>query len=175
MVPRPATDRPGSPDVPALGRELALTAKAVRAWVDDAFARHGSSLATWILLQHAAASEQPPSQSQLAGSMSIGGATLVRHIDRLEADGLVRRDPDPRDRRVTRISLTPAGKEHFGELAEIARAVDGELRGLITEREERVFLSVLDRMRAHATQAAPSSEPDIAPTPEPTIGETEVA
>ncbi len=165
MVPKPSTERPGPPSAPAIGRELALTAKAVRAWVDDAFARHGSSLANWILLQHAAASEQPPSQSELAGSMSIGGATLVRHLDRLEADGLVRRDPDPRDRRVTRISLTPAGREHFAALAEIARGVDGELRALITEREERVFLSVLDRLRAHTTTSTSSS----------TSSETEVA
>jgi MarR family transcriptional regulator for hemolysin len=164
MVPPPASDRPdGPPAAPALGRELALTAKAVRAWVDDRFARHGSSLATWILLQHAAASEQPPSQSELAGSMSIGGATLVRQIDRLESDGLVRRDPDPRDRRVTRISLTPAGTEHFGELALIAREIDDELRTLVTEREEQVFRVVLDRLRSHTTTSTPgTSETEVA-------------
>ena len=148
----------------ALGRELALSAKAVRAWVDDGFARHGSSLATWILLQHAAATDHPPSQSELAGSMSIGGATLVRHLDRLEIDGLVRRDPDPNDRRVARISLTPAGQRHFAELAEIAHAMDAELRSLITEREERVFRSVLERLRAHATtrSSATDGETDVA-------------
>ena len=170
MEDRPDPDRVGQPPaVPALGRELALTAKVVRAWVDDAFARQGSSLATWILLQHAAASERPPSQRELAGSMSIGGATLVRQIDRLEADGLVRRDPDPRDRRVTRISLTESGREHFGELVEIARTIDAELRSLVSEREERVFRSVLDRLRTYTAQ--PTSTPSSGATP----GETEVA
>ena len=155
---------PESVPVPfsALGRELALSAKAVRAWADDRLARHGSSLATWILLQHAAATDHPPSQSELAGSMSIGGATLVRHLDRLEADGLVRRDTDPRDRRIVRISLTPAGHQHFVELAAIARDIDAELRSLITEREERVFRSVLERMRAHATTTTTTTETDVA-------------
>ena len=159
MVARPPTGRPAGPDlgppaVPALGRELALTAKAVRAWVDEAFGRHGSSLANWILLQNAAGTDDPPSQSELAEKMSIGGATLVRHLDRLEADGLVTRTTDPRDRRVTRISLTPRGEEHFADLLAVARAVDSELRGLVSEREERVFRTVLERLRTHTTTAA---------------------
>lgn len=191
MVHRPTTDRPtptsgrrsgrpaeGPPQVPALGRELALTAKAVRAWVDDAFGRHGSSLANWILLQNAAGTDDPPSQRELAEKMSIGGATLVRHLDRLEADGLVRRDTDPRDRRVTRISLTPLGEEHFAELATIARGVDRELRGLITERDQRVFLSVLERLRTHTTTtttSATSTARTAGPDPHESSNETDVA
>ena len=147
----------GPPDGPAIGRELALTAKAVRAWVDEAFGRHGSSLANWILLQNAAGTDDPPSQSELAEKMSIGGATLVRHLDRLEADGLVTRTTDPRDRRVTRISLTPRGEEHFAELLAVARTVDAELRGLVTEREERVFRTVLERLRAHTATSTSST------------------
>ena len=167
MVPRPTADHSGGPPaVPSLGRELALTAKAVRAWVDEAFGRHGSSLANWILLQNAAGADDPPSQSELAEKMSIGGATLVRHLDRLEADGLVRRDTDARDRRVTRISLTPLGEEHFAELVTIARAVDRELRDLITEREERVLRSVLERLRTHTTTTASTTTPTTKTTKE---------
>jgi MarR family transcriptional regulator for hemolysin len=168
MVPGSDTATRSPAPAPALGRELALTAKAVRAWADDAFARRGSSLATWILLQHAAASDRAPSQSELAGSMSIGGATLVRQVDRLEGDGLVRREPDPKDRRVTRILLTDAGKEHFDELAEIADEVDSQLRSLITDREERVFRSVLERLRAHTTSCpTPVRSTDSASRPRP--------
>lgn len=180
MVHRPTTNRspnrsPGPPDVPAIGRELALTAKAVRAWVDEAFVRHGSSLANWILLQNAAGNDDPPSQSELAEKMSIGGATLVRHLDRLEADGLVRRVQDPRDRRVTRISLTPRGEEHFAELLVIARSVDRELRDLITEREERVLLSVLERLRTHASTTTSTTTPSTTTITGTTTNETDVA
>lgn len=156
MVPRTAR----SPR-PALAREVSLTAKAVRAWADDRFVQHGHSLTTWILLQHVAAIDDPPSQRELARSMSIGGATLVRHIDRLEADGLVRRDQDPTDRRVTRISLTSAGQDRFDELARIAGGIDAELRGLLSERDERVLRSALDRLRTYT-----SAPPDHANPPE---------
>ncbi len=167
MVSPSTADRPGGPPaVPAIGRDLALTAKAVRAWVDEAFGRHGSSLANWILLQNAAGNDDPPSQSELAEKMSIGGATLVRHLDRLEADGLVRRDTDPRDRRVTRISLTPRGEEHFAELVTIARGVDRELRDLISEHEEQVFHRVLERLRTHTTTTASTTPPTSKTTTE---------
>ena len=140
-----------APPQPALARELSLAAKSVRAWADDRFVAHGFNLTTWILLQHVAAPDQPPSQRELAASLSIGGATLVRHIDRLETEGLLRREPDPRDRRVARISLTDAGHTRFDELADIAASVDRELRDLLSEREEKVLRTTLARLRAHTT------------------------
>lgn len=36
-------------------------------------------------------------------------STITRTVDRLEADGLVRRTPDPDDRRAQRLVLTPHG------------------------------------------------------------------
>lgn len=144
---------------PSLGRELALTAKAVRAWADDAFARHGTSLTTWIVLQQAGADGTPPSQRELAQRMHIGGATLVRHIDRLEADGLVRRDPDPDDRRVTRISLTAAGRRHFEQTAAIATEIDHDLRTALTGREADVLRRALAKLRDRTAEPH-RTEPD---------------
>jgi DNA-binding MarR family transcriptional regulator len=43
--------------------------------------------------------------------MGIGLATVTGIIDRLAAQGLVTRREDPRDRRVRRLELTPAGRE----------------------------------------------------------------
>jgi len=80
----------------------------------------------------------------------------VRHIDRFEAEGLLRRDPDPTDRRVARISLTDAGRTRYEEIAAIAADVDRELRGLLTEREEKVVRSVLGRLRAHTSPPTPT-------------------
>ena len=71
-------------------------------------AEHGGSMATWLVLHHAF--EAPDSsQSHLAARLDIEAPTLVRHLDRLEADGLLERRRDPRDRRVLRVRLTAAG------------------------------------------------------------------
>lgn len=146
-----------------LGRQLAFTAKAVREWFDAALAEHGGSLPMWIVLTHALEVDDPPSQRELADRMGIGGATLVRHLDRLEAEGLVTRVADPHDRRVTRIGLTDAGRRRHAELAVVAARHDAEMQALIDPDEERVFRSVLSRFSDHlSTPDGARSEPPAA-------------
>jgi DNA-binding MarR family transcriptional regulator len=65
--------------------------------------------------------------------------TVTEAIDGLERDGLVRRDPDPVDRRAKRISLTKAGLIAVGS-AEAARRefVDGVFGVLDTEERAQM-------------------------------------
>jgi DNA-binding MarR family transcriptional regulator len=56
----------------------------------------------------------------LAVSFGYAPRTVTEAIDGLERNGLVRRDPDPEDRRAKRISLTPAGEKAV-ESAEASR------------------------------------------------------
>ncbi|MGN9808445.1 MarR family winged helix-turn-helix transcriptional regulator [Micromonospora sp. BQ11] len=51
--------------------------------------------------------------TDLAAQLGIGKGTLSRQIQALEELGLVRRDPDPDDRRAWRLSLTAAGQRRF--------------------------------------------------------------
>ena len=60
----------------------------------------------------------------LAEAMRVSHSRAVRVVDRLEADGLARREPDPTDGRRALVWLEPAG----GELAE--RALDARSRVL---------------------------------------------
>ena len=69
--------------------------------------------------------------------VSNGNATAV--VDRLEADGLVRRRPSEADRRTVFVALTPEGVERFEGLAAghegevnalFARISDADLEGL---------------------------------------------
>src|SRR2546423_13052815 len=98
-------------------RHLAGTAKASRAEFAARLADAGGSLSTWIVLRLAEESvlesEEPAaecglSQRELAERMDIEGPTLVRHLDRLEKEGLIERRRDPHDRRGARITRTPA-------------------------------------------------------------------
>lgn len=50
------------------------------------------------------------SLTALAEALEVQPMSVVRVVDDLEAQGLVRRDPDPRDRRALRLSLTAAGE-----------------------------------------------------------------
>ena len=63
-----------------------------------------------------------PSTGQLAEEMGIRPATLTGLADRLESRGLIRRWPDPIDRRVVRVGLTDAGASLLDEASGAARA-----------------------------------------------------
>jgi MarR family transcriptional regulator for hemolysin len=130
-----------------LGRQLALTQKAVRAEFEDRLARVGGSLSTWILLDHAL-QEGQLSQSLLAQRMWIEGPTLVRHLDRLEGEGLVERRRDTSDRRVVLVSVTPAGKTLYKRLRTVADDMESMLTAALTDQEHRTLLRALRRLHA---------------------------
>jgi DNA-binding MarR family transcriptional regulator len=52
--------------------------------------------------------------ADIAEAFGHAPRTTTEAIDGLERDGLVRRDPDPDDRRAKRISVTPAGLAAVG-------------------------------------------------------------
>jgi DNA-binding MarR family transcriptional regulator len=57
----------------------------------------------------------------LAEALQCHSSNVTGMVDRLEARGLVVRKPDPTDRRVKLVALTPQGRELRGKLLEIAR------------------------------------------------------
>jgi len=131
-----------------LGRTLALAHKAVHECLDERMAEHGASLATWLVLHHAV--EEPDlSQSHLASRLVIEAPTLVRHLDRLEADGLLERRRDERDRRVVRVRVTVEGREAETRLRAIADVMNAELRAVLGD-DQRIVERALERIREHS-------------------------
>ena len=76
---------------------------------------------------------QPLTISGLAALLLIKHHSAVGMVDRLEKQGIVRRAPSARDRRVVAIRLTPRGKRSMDKLANVHRA---ELARIAGEFEE---------------------------------------
>jgi MarR family transcriptional regulator for hemolysin len=144
-----------------LGKSLANTFKALREYMDARMAEHGGSMATWLVLHHAF--EAPDlSQSHLAARLDIEAPTLVRHLDRLEADGLLERRRDGNDRRVTRVRLTAAGRSAETRLREIAASVNTELRALLGADHEIVERALRQIREFALTTLAERKQHDVA-------------
>jgi MarR family transcriptional regulator for hemolysin len=82
----------------------------------------------WLILSSLGGAP-PASQQELARTMGIEGPTLTRHLDQLEADGLVRRTADPADRRAVRLEPTAAGRELHQRLLAVVIAFNRRLTG----------------------------------------------
>ncbi|AGZ44624.1 MarR family transcriptional regulator [Actinoplanes friuliensis] len=70
---------------------------------------------------------QHTNMSRLAEALDVVPSSASRLCDRLEATGLLRRVPDPRDRREVRLLLTPAAGRLLDELRERRRAALAEV------------------------------------------------
>src|SRR5882757_8347156 len=64
---------------------------------------------------------------QLADRLSCVKSNVTQLVDRLEADGLVTRSPDPEDKRSRLASITDAGRQIHQDGARIQRQVEDEL------------------------------------------------
>jgi MarR family transcriptional regulator for hemolysin len=139
-----------------------MAAKATHAEFDARLAEVGGSLTAFVVLR--LADEAPGglelSQRQLAERMGVEAPTMVRHLDRLEKEGLIERRRDARDRRVTRITVTPAGSRRLGVLRKVADAMDVEILTLLGPETYRVLASALDRLQEHMTQLAGERKAD---------------
>lgn len=80
--------------------------------------------------------------------VSNGNATAV--VDRLEADGMVRREAEDGDRRRIRVRLTPAGLEAFETMALGHEAEVDAIFGQLSETDLDALRDILSRAGRHA-------------------------
>lgn len=67
-------------------------------------------LRIFIILSHA---DPPPTMGELSSQMSVPFSTATRVVDWLVQGNFVERLPDPNDRRLIRVSMTPTGEEIY--------------------------------------------------------------
>ncbi|MBU2666511.1 MarR family transcriptional regulator [Actinoplanes bogorensis] len=93
--------------------------------------------------------------SRLAEALEVVPSSASRLCDRLEATGLLRRVPDPRDRREVRLLLTSSARRLLDELRERRRQALAEVleRMAPVDREELVR-----SLRAFAAAAGGEAE-----------------
>jgi MarR family transcriptional regulator for hemolysin len=93
-------------------------ARLLRTYADQRVRLYGMTRAQWAVLARLQRSEGLK-QSELAELLDIQPITLTRLLDRLCANGLIERRPDPDDRRANRLFLLPAAQPVMQRLAEL--------------------------------------------------------
>ena len=90
--------------------------------------------------------DRPRRLGELAQAMDVAPRSMTSKVDQAEADGLVRRVPDPDDRRATLVELTPAGRQVLADVW--AQRDVGMRRRLerLSDAERRQLLALLRRV-----------------------------
>ena len=91
----------------------------------------------------------PASQASLGRRTGMDRSDVAAAVNDLAARGLVRRVPDPADRRRNVISITPAGTAHLRRLDELLTDVQGELLAPLSPAEREQLVRLLNLILEH--------------------------
>lgn len=104
---------------------LARASYVVSSEFHDRLRARGVTVPVWRVL--ATLSGGAETVTALAEACLLQQPTMTKVIDRMERDGLVRREQDGRDRRLVRVNLAPRGEAMVGDLLGAARAHEAEV------------------------------------------------
>ncbi|MGH7620504.1 MAG: MarR family winged helix-turn-helix transcriptional regulator [Gemmatimonadaceae bacterium] len=90
---------------------LLHAAHALEDKIEASLASVGLSGPKYSVLTALVAAGEPVALGELAGRLSCVKSNVTQMVDRLEADGLVRRIADPEDRRSVKAEVTSVGRE----------------------------------------------------------------
>jgi MarR family transcriptional regulator, transcriptional regulator for hemolysin len=100
----------------------------------------------------------PINQTQIADHLKVGRAIVGATIDRLQDRQLLERRPDPDDRRVWQVAITPSGAATARQIADIDEVLRGELRAGISRQERSALAAVMSRLQSNLVLAINSTD-----------------
>src|SRR6476646_7148419 len=126
-----------------VSREIAISivdvARMLKTYADQRARQFGISRAQWTVLFRLDRFEGLK-QSELAELLDLQPISLTRLLDRLAANGLIQRQPDPNDRRANRLYLTPAARPLLEQLGKLgADLMETVLEGVDRKTVERML------------------------------------
>jgi DNA-binding MarR family transcriptional regulator len=133
-------------DLVALLMALVHGGRITEARFDAALEAVGLSLPKWHALKQILALEEPPTLRHLATELGCVKSNATQLVDRLAADGLVRRAPDPDDRRSILIEVTDEGRSRYQAGLQAIHAVEAELLDGFSCTERKELSGLLERL-----------------------------
>ncbi len=98
--------------------------------------------------------------SELSRQMMVTGGNVTALVEQLSNEGFIERDPDPIDRRVTRVRLTETGRTRFAEMAGAHEGWVENLTGHLSKPEIDQLFALLGKLKSsvHDATRAPTKD-----------------
>jgi DNA-binding MarR family transcriptional regulator len=149
---RIATWLAGLPDldleVEGIVERIQLLEKRIRRMLDETLVEFGINIGEWSVLSslHKAGPPYRRSPGELAKWSRLTTGAMTNRLDRLEADGLVRRLPDPSDRRGVIVELTDEGRDLWQRSVGAQAAKEQFVADALNATERRQLNTLLRRL-----------------------------
>ena len=137
--------------------QLTKCAKRIEGHVNRRFAEsHATSLSRFDVLANLERCDgHAAGVTGLSRMLLASQGNITRLLDRMEQDGLVRRRPDPRDRRISGVQMTRAGETLFARLARDHEAWTDRVFDALDNGELKQLIGLLGKLRGRLEEHAP--------------------
>lgn len=135
--------------------------------LSETAAEFGLSLGDWELLGSLRRVGPPYrlTPGHLAERLMISPAAMTSRLDRLEERGLVARQPDPKDRRVTQVQLTEEGVKTWGDAVDVQAAKEQMVAAALTVKQKAELNTYLRKL-LNTCESIAGAPPPPRTTPE---------
>ncbi|RZT15025.1 DNA-binding MarR family transcriptional regulator [Kribbella sp. VKM Ac-2569] len=121
------------------------TSKLLRAAADAAVQRHGLRLGQDHLLA-ALWAEDGRTPGEIAAAVNVTTPAVTKLATRLAESGLLERRPDPRDNRLVRLWLTPAGRALQAPIEAERQQLEDRVTATLTKTERAQLMKALAKI-----------------------------
>jgi len=142
-------DLPGvDPEVEGIVDRINGLRRRFHAMADETLAELGLAEGAWKVLTSLRFAGPPYRRSvgKLAKRAELSSGAMTNRLDRLEEAGLVRRVPDPEDRRGVLVELTEAGHRAWEDGLGAQGANEALLAAALTKEEKKQLNALLRRL-----------------------------
>ena len=115
--------------------------------IESGLGKLGVSGAKLGVLTELVKAGEPLTLGDLAGRIKCGRSNITQLVDRLEADGLVRRADDPDDRRSVLAELTAEGRRSQKEGTQYVETVQREFSKAVPAADRAALMSALEGLQ----------------------------
>lgn len=134
-------------DVEGIVDRVSAINRRLKKGMETVVAEYGLTLPEWHVMSHLRlSSDHRSSPGELAADLELSSGAMTSRLDKLEDQGLVRRLPDPKDRRGIVVELTTEGKAAWDRTAGIAGRREAFFASALTKDEQRILNQLLRKL-----------------------------
>lgn len=108
----------------------------------------------------------PRTPAELAEGANVTRATMTGLIDTLERDGFVKREPDPKDRRMMSVRLTPRAEAFLRDFLPGHFRMTAKVMATLSEAERKTLVRLLTKISTQASAMVGGTGDAVAAAPD---------
>lgn len=133
------------PEVEAIVERIQGIGRRIKRSMMAVLAEHGLTLQEWQVLSHLRNRGNPceSSPGEIADQLELSSGAVTNRLDRMEQSGLIRRQPDPDDRRGVVIELTDEGRRAYEAAASTQARREAFFASALTGKQQQELNALL--------------------------------